>query len=84
MKPGGYLADSARITGLVYPISRMWQWGAGWFKDLVRLTVRDDRREAATSFATNDFWLPPSQKDAPMAWVGRPVRPAQVGVVGQL
>lgn len=30
MKFEGYLIYSAVLTGLIYPISGMWKWGAGW------------------------------------------------------
>ena len=34
MKFGAYLVYSAILTGLIYPISGMWQWGGGWLSEL--------------------------------------------------
>lgn len=34
IKFGSYLVYSAVITGLIYPISGMWQWGGGWLSQL--------------------------------------------------
>ena len=34
LKFGGYLAYTAILTGLVYPISGSWKWGGGWLQEM--------------------------------------------------
>ena len=34
MRFGAYLAYSAVLTGLIYPLSGMWKWGGGWLDEL--------------------------------------------------
>lgn len=34
MKFGAYLAYSAVLTGLIYPISGYWKWGGGWLAEM--------------------------------------------------
>lgn len=49
MKVAGYLVYSAVLTGLVYPVSGYWKWGAGW------LTQYGEETAEGWSMAFQDF-----------------------------